>query len=205
MIIRPSTLVGSPLIPRAPTTQETAVVMCGGGDPFAEYEQAKELCAKAGRNVTIFAGNDMIEKFPEHVEHACTLHPDKLQLWMPRRKAAGYGDPSHVWAHRNYQSSVTEWTRDWQGSTGLFCVKVARENGFTHIVLCGVHMSSDSGHFVRQQPWMAVTAFMRGWVARMQEIRPYVRSFGGWTKEQLGEPTEDWLRQDIIDQHTGKR
>lgn len=195
----------APLQITAPTTQHTAIVLCGGGDPFAEYDQAVALATAAGRTTTIFAGNDMIEKCPHDIAHALSLHPDKLRLWLPRRKAAGFNDPEKIWAHRNYESIVTHWTRDWAGSTGLFCAKVARENGFTHVVLCGVPMTVEHGHFVRNQPWNAALAFRRGWIARLRELQPYLRSFNGWTKEQFGEPTEEWLRQDIEDQHRGTR
>ena len=190
------------------TRQDAAVVMCGGGDPFAEYALAKDLCAKAysvlstpARTVTIFAGNDMIEKFPEYVENAVTLHPDKLKLWLSGRRAAGLNEPEKVWAHRNYEGAVTHWTRDWSGSTGLFCVKVARELGFVHIILCGVHMTVEGNHFVREQPWNAALNFRRGWTAHMKELKPYVRSYGGWTREHLGEPTEEWLQSELIDHH----
>lgn len=195
----------APLAVTAPTTQDIAVVMCGGGDPLEEWAIAKSMCERAGKNVSIFAGNDMIEHFPEQIDHAVSLHPDKLKLWLPRRKAAGFNDPPKVWAHRNYEGAVTHWTRDWSGSTGLFCVKIARENGFTHIVLCGVHMTVEGNHFVRKQPWNAAHGFRRGWIARIPELRPYVRSLGGWTKEELGEPTDDWLRGDIVDQHRANR
>lgn len=191
----------APPVTRAPTRQDTAIVVCGGGDPFAEYQLARELCEKAERNVTIFAGNDMIEKFPGHVDHAISLHPDKFQLWLPRRNAAGFNRAERVWAHRNYEHFVTHWTRDWSGSTGLFCVKVARECGFTHVILCGVHMTVEASHFIRNQPWNAALGFRRGWTAHMRDLRPYVRSYGGWTRDELGEPTEEWLRQEIADRH----
>jgi hypothetical protein len=194
-----------PLRVVAPTTQDIAIVMCGGGDPFREWELAKELCARAGKNVSIFAGNDMIEHFPENIDHAITLHPDKLKLWLPRRKANGFNDPPKVWAHRNYEGAVTHWTRDWSGSTGLFCIKIARENGYVHIITCGVHMNVDSNHFVRNQPWNAAHGFRRGWVGRVPELRPYLRSMGGWTQEEFGAPTEEWLRSDIVDGHQANR
>lgn len=185
--------------------QNAAIVVCGGGDPFAEYAQALDLCARAGRTVTIFAGNDMIEKMPDHVEHALTLHPDKLKLWLPKRKANGFNDPPRIWAHRNYDGTVTNWTRDWAGSTGLFCTKVARELGFTHVLLCGVHMTVEGNHFVRQQPWNHALGFRKGWNAHHRELLPYVRSYGGWTQERFGVPTEEWLREDIVERHSVNR
>lgn len=183
----------------APTTQDVAVVMCGGGDPFAEWELAKAMCDRAEKNVSIFAGNDMIEHFPHDIDHAITLHPDKLQLWLPKRKANGFNDPPRIWAHRDYEGRVTDWTRDWSGSTGLMCVKVARECGFVHIIVCGVHMAVESDHFVRKQPWNAALAFRRAWYVRKKELAPYLRSMGGWTQAEFGAPTEEWLRQEIAD------
>lgn len=195
----------APLNVIAPTTQDVAIVMGSGGNPFSEWYIAKAMCERAGKKYSIFAGNDMIELFPEDIDHAVTLHPDKLQLWLPRRKAAGLNDPPKVWAHSAYVGAVTHWTRDWSGSTGLFCTKVARENGFVHVVLCGVPMTIEDKHFVRGEPWSAATGFKRGWVPRLPELRPYVRSFGGWTREELGAPTEDWLRTDIEDVHRNIR
>jgi len=195
----------APLVVTAPTTQNVAVVMCGGGDPFAEWELAKALCDCAGKVVSVFAGNDMIEHFPHDIDHAITLHPDKLRLWLPRRKSKGFNDPPKIWAHRNYEGSVTNWTRDWSGSTGLFCVKVARECGFVHIIVCGVHMTVEGDHFVRKQPWTSALGFKRGWMARTTELRPYLRSMGGWTQKEFGAPTEDWLRTDIEERHRGNR
>lgn len=193
----------APMIVVAPTTQDVAIVMCGGGDPFAEWELAKAMCDRAGKVASVFAGNDMIEHFPHDIDHALSLHPDKLRLWLPRRKANGYNDPPKVWAHRNYEGAVTNWTRDWSGSTGLFCVKVARECGFVHIITCGVHMTVEGDHFVRKQPWTSALGFKRGWMARTPELRPYLRSMGGWTQEEFGAPTEDWLRTEIVDGHRG--
>lgn len=195
----------NPLRAVAPVTQDVAIVMCGGGDPFREWELAREMCERAGKNTTIFAGNDMIEKFPHDIEHAISLHPDKLKIWLPRRRAAGFNDPPKVWAHRNYEGAVTHWTRDWSGSTGLFCIKIARENGFVHIIACGVHMTVEGNHFVRQQPWHAAHGFRRGWMVRTPQLKPYLRSMGGWTQEEFGAPTEDWLRADITDHYRGQQ
>lgn len=182
----------------ATPNQDTAIVLCGGGDPFAEYARAASLCCEAGRDFVVIAGNDMIGKFPYRIDHAVTLHPDKIRLWLGERISAGYGAPSRVWSHRPF-AGVTDWTRDWQGSTGLICIKIARELGYTHVVLCGVHMTVEGNHFIRQKPWQAAHGFRRGWLGRIPELTPYVRSFGGWTREQFGEPSVEWLSTDIMD------
>lgn len=178
--------------------QDTAIVLCGGGDPLAEFARIFEMCRDARRDFIVLAGNDMIGKYPLRIDHAVSLHPDKLSLWLGERLTAGYEAAPRVWSHRPF-TGVTDWTRDWQGSTGLTCVKIARELGHTHVVLCGVHMTVEGNHFIRQKPWHAAHGFRRGWLGRIPELTPYVRSFGGWTREQFGEPTVEWLATDIMD------
>ena len=183
-----------------PTRQDVAIVICGGGDPFAEFKRATDMCFEVEKPYTIFAGNDMIAEFCGHMQNALTLHPDKIGHWLGKRRANGFEPPDKIWSHRPF-TGVSDWTRDWAGSTGLFCVKVARELGFVHVMLCGVHMSIESDHFVRKAPWKNAIGFRRGWEMRWPALRPYVKSFGGWTKENLGEPTIEWLREDIEDKH----
>jgi hypothetical protein len=153
----------TPSPPIYPTTrQDVALVICGGGDPLAEFELARAMCERVGKSYTTFVGNDMIEDFPGRIDHAGSLHPDKLSFWMSRRLANGFELPERIWAHRPF-SSVTDWTRDWGGSTGLFLTKVARECGFVHVVLCGVPMTIEAKHYKRQTDWIHCTGFLRGW------------------------------------------
>jgi hypothetical protein len=192
---------GPPVYPV--TRQDIAIVVCGGGDPFAEFEQARAMCERVGKSYTTFVGNDMIADFPGRIDHAGSLHPDKLSFWFAQRLHNGFEMPERIWAHRPF-SSVTNWTRDWGGSTGLFLVKVARESGFTHIVLCGVPMRVEAQHYLRKTDWIHCHGFLRGWTGRLLEIKGYVRSFSGWTAEQFTLPTEEWMLADIPDEHLNK-
>jgi len=188
--------------PMLPTRQDVAIVLCGGGpDPFAEHDRAVALCAEAGKPYELLVGNDMIAEFPGPVHHAVTLHADKLSAcFTGPRRSKGYPLPDKVWSHRPY-TGVSDWTRDWSGSTGLFGVKIFRELGFVHIILCGVPMTVDGGHFLRKQPWHDATNFTKGWEMRWAQLKPYVRSFSGWTLQNLGEPTVKWLKTEIEDKH----
>src|ERR1035437_9772356 len=112
---------------------KVALIIGGGGDPLAEYMAALKLCAAAGKQWEVFACNDMIEDFPNPIDHAITLHPEKLVTWLTRRRAKGLPAPGDTWAHTQY-SHVDQWTRDWTGSVGLLGVKIAREEGFTKII-----------------------------------------------------------------------
>lgn len=183
-----------------PTRQDPAIVICGGGDPFEEAGRAVQLCQDNGfPNPVIFAGNDMIGQY-RNVDHACSLHPNKKPLWLRDRTAHGYEPILHWWAHRP-SADWNHWTGDWGGSTGMFCTKLARELGHTHVILCGVHMSPESNHFIRKRSWDDCCQFQHSWTMRWPMLRPYVRSYGGWTKEHLDSPTATWLTTPLEDTH----
>ena len=184
-----------------PTKCDVALVVGGGGDPLSEFDAAKVMCDVAKKTTATFVCNDMIALFPHHIDFAGTLHPDKMIPWMNLREKNGHPMPvSTTWAHRPYVG-FSNHTKDWQGSSGLFMTKVARENGYTHIILCGVPMQVESEHFVRHQRWNAAPGFIRGWHRVEHDLVPFVRSMSGWTREKFGEPTFGWLVESIPDPH----
>lgn len=183
----------------AQTTQDIALVICGGGDPLAEYRAARELIGD--KPFATFAGNDMIGDFPDHLDHACTLHPVKLPGWLYERERNGFEKSGRVWAYRFHQNGlVTDSIADWGGSTGLFCTKVARTLGYVHVILCGVPMSKEIEHYRRKgQDWHAALAFRRGWNTYLNQLKPHIRSMSGWTREQFGAPTQPWIDEELKD------
>lgn len=177
---------------------DVALVVGGGGDPFSEYGAARAMCEIAQKTVATFVCNDTLTVFPDAVDYAMTLHPDKMAGWLRERSKNGLPlPPGQTWCHRSYLG-FTNHTPDWQGSSGLFMVKVALEQGFTHIILCGVPMTIEGEHIIRHKLWHAAQGFTRGWHRHIGHIRPNVRSMSGWTKEQLGEPTFMWLLTPIV-------
>lgn len=173
----------------------------GGGDPLSEFDSAVALCEAAEKSYATFVCNDMIALFPHIIDFAGTLHPDKMHTWLQIRANNNY--PMEIgskWCHRSFRG-FTHDTRDWQGSSGLFLTKIARELHYTHVVLCGVPMSVEADHFVRHQRWNAAAGFQRGWRRVEHSLRPYVRSVSGWTQVMFGAPTVEWLLEPIEDKH----
>jgi len=189
-----------PVMTENPIKADVALCVGGGNDPLAEYEAARRMCVAYGKTWQTFVCNDTIAIFPDPIDHAVTLHPDKFPGWMRHRLNANLNDPPRKWAHRSY-IGFTDWTKDWQGSSGLFMVKIARELGYTHIIGCGIPMTVEGGHITRKMRWNAAHGFQRGWNSRWDTLRPYVRSMSGWTRENLGYPTGGWLKSDIPDAH----
>ena len=124
---------------------DVALVVGGGGDPLSEYGAARMMCEAAGKTVATFVVNDTLTIFPDTVDYAGTLHPDKMAGWLRDRSRNKLPmPPGQIWCHRSYLG-FTNYTRDWQGSSGLFMAKVALEAGYTHIILCGVPMTVEAG------------------------------------------------------------
>ena len=172
-----------------------ALVIGGAETAFAEATAVCELAGfEASPANAVFAVNDMIAAYPHVVDHAVTLHPHKLMGWLRERHKAGFAPPLRSWCHRNKQAHFTDWSADWGGSSGLLAVKIARELGFNRIILCGVPMTVQGGHFRRHQRWVSAFGFRPAWERHAAELRPYVRSMSGWTREIFGAPPgAHWL------------
>lgn len=179
---------------------EIALVIGGGQDVFAEYETAKNLCANYNKITMNFVCNSTIPIFPEPIDNAVTLHPDKMTMWLKERLGHGYPEVHKLWAHRPVVG-FTNNTKDWGGSSGLLCVKIARELGFVKVILCGVPMTVEGNHVVRKSRWNAAHGFRRGWMREMAKLRPFVRSLSGWTAEQFGQPDREWIDATIPDRY----
>ncbi len=78
-------------------------------------------------------------------------------------------------------------------SSGGYTAKVALDDGFDKVVLAGVPMQANDGHFTRGQPWLQRDSFTIGFHNSIPHFNGRVRSMSGWTKDLLGEVTTEWL------------
>lgn len=177
---------------------DIALVIGGSNNVFAEWRAAADLCATYAQPYHTFVCNSMIGDFPEAMTHAVTLHPENLSDWLGGRGSKGFPPPPRVWSHRPF-NSVTDYTRDVQGSVGLFAVKVGRQLGYSKFILCGVPMTVEDEHYKRKARWNACTAFQKAWTSRSGELSlpQCVRSMSGWTRQQLGFPDAEWMQSAI--------
>lgn len=143
-----------------------------------------------------FVINDMIPLWSGPCDYVCTLHSETVSEWLRARRHNGYCDPGEVWSHKlsgNAKGLVNHITPDWAGSSGLFACKVALQEKFERIVVCGVPLVNTQNHIKRHRIWNPASAFRNGWKNRKKQLTPYVKSMSGFTKELLGAPTADWL------------
>lgn len=147
----------------------------------------------------IIATNDAGAAYTGEVHHWATLHYEKLPEWEKLRKERSLPPALNLWVHeearvgRGQPDLYAGRLADLGGSSGLFAVQVGRTLGLERIVLCGVPMDSEDGHFFDHHRWEFATRYRQAWTRHQEEFAPFVRSMSGWTKGLLGEPDEVWL------------
>lgn len=167
------------------------------GDARTVREDASEAF-KLFTPDAIFACNNIGIHWEGDVEVWTSLHPGPCHDWVgmaaaiEQRLAAGRNKPE-IWGHQ-CRGGIENRSSDWGGSTGLLAVKVAREKGYDRIVLAGVPMSPELGHFYEpRRQWGSARRFHGAWRRHLSMLKPFVRSCSGWTREMFGAPDESWL------------
>jgi hypothetical protein len=173
---------------------KSALIIGGSGSALAEAEEAMAL----GRYDLTIAINDVGTLWSGPIDIWCSLHPDKMAGWREARARAGYPAASRHIGHvaapgvdegREYRFAG----QPSSGSSGLFAVKIAIDDGCERIVLAGVPMSPELGHHNDGKPWDECNVYLPAWEWAMPIMRDKVRSMSGWTAEKLGRPDADWL------------
>lgn len=170
----------------------TALILGGANTLPADRAAAQELLE--GRKFTLIACNHAARDEPGRLDHWVTMHGELLPMWIRQRKAKRYPAAGQLWTARHRPAKVESTAiESWGGSSGLLCVAVAVHLGFERILLAGIPMVKTMRHYDDGQPWMEARQYWPAWERRVPQMRGRVKSFSGWTRELLGEPTGDWL------------
>jgi hypothetical protein len=163
-----------------------ALILGGAPSVWTEASEAGALVWPA--RCLIVAANLAGIAWGDHLDGWASLHTDLLPGWAAERKGNGDFQPftPDVVAER------------WPGSSGLYAAQVALfEMGASGVILCGVPMDSQAGHFTGRTPWESTTSYREAFKAALPDIGGRVRSMGGWTAEVFGQPSAAWI--DAID------
>lgn len=184
------------------------VIGCATG-VWQEVERAKKLGTYDTVYVIKLAGVDYVDGPFWWV----TLHPDFMVEYIALRRSFGHPDNYRVLGPLleetapRYRSVPIErrMTYKWDvtklsGSSGLFAVKAALEDGHDKIVVAGVPMDDNLGHYRRPQKgnWTTAKNYRPAWEKVIPTLLGRVKSLSGWTSDKLGCPTQEWF-----DGHTG--
>lgn len=170
------------------------LVLGGSAALWQDVEAAKALGSFDG----VVACNDAGTDWKGNLEAWVTLHPLKFPAWQKKRAARGYPTAKVHFSHEDHDGVDRVEHYRWpemktSGSSGLYAVKIALELGFDRIVLCGIPLTKEA-HYFDSKAWKQADTFKAAWLAVMNvHLIGRVKSFSGWTAEQLGTPDARWL------------
>ncbi len=150
------------------------------------------------------AVNDIGAYWQGELHHWLTLHPNYMPGWMKFRMGHNFGLGHGVETHSNkpWEGIDNVWAiANSGGSGGLFACLVALALGYNRIILAGMPID-ESRHFF-DAPWyhgVPLNGRPQEMVwneARDREFKDRVRSMSGRTRQWLGHPAKEWIREEI--------
>jgi hypothetical protein len=136
----------------------------------------------------VAAVNDIGAHWPGPLVFWASLHPRKLPPWEKQRRNNNYPNGYIRYGNKHGLPLCDKVIADWGGSSGLFAVKVALELGYEDIILAGIPMQAEAGHFFNKAEWAECTRYRAAWIKRQKWLSQFVSSCSGWTRDLLGAP-----------------
>lgn len=165
-----------------------------GGAPNWEAEAMAAADLLPGVRRMVVAANLAGVHWSGKLDAWATEHPERLAEWASQRKGPA-ASRHFVPAGLAMCPPGTEQAADrWNGSSGLYAAQVALfDLGATAIILCGIPMDSEAGHFIHPGSWAGTADYRLGFEAALRECGGRIRSMRGWTAGLFGQPTPEWL------------
>ncbi len=155
------------------------------------------------RSFDVGAANDVGGKYQGKLTLWCSLHPEKVGPWQNQRRRRGQNEDYIFITHKggvgnNFGNARIDKiiTDRFKGSSGLFLAQNGVQLGYSHIICCGMPMSSSGAHYFNSEPWAEADQYRRGWLVacKDQEMRTKIRSMSGWSASVFGRPNKTWLQ-----------
>ena len=150
------------------------------------------LCPLSGACFTYMAlGDKMVHLLPFRIEYVATYHPTEIPKIKELRESGGGNTDYKVISHEQRPDvDIFEPFRPPSGSSALLGTLAAIRLGYNRIILCGCPLTG-----INEIDKSNYETFRAGWTALKKEVHNKVRSMSGWTRELLGEPSEEWLQE----------
>jgi hypothetical protein len=132
-----------------------------------------------------------------------SLHPDWMVDYAAQRAERGHPPAREIVAHEMRPGIDRVANHKWpeqttrSGASGMFGVKVAIEDGFDRIVICGMPMSQQIGRIDGRRTWHSARTYQPAVLQAVHHMKDKVRSVSGWTMELLGYPSAEWLNGEL--------
>jgi len=168
---------------------------------------AKTLARHANLTLDVCAINYAGIMYLDPIQHWVTLHGANFchlangeDGWIKQRQDRG-GDMDveiHTTAVETYEGAhVYKYRAPYRnGTSALLAAFIMHEHlNYNRIILAGVHLLGlQTDHITLEDRPNGHDHFQRAWEREADTLRTFCRSMGGWTRELLGEPSEEWLR-----------
>jgi len=177
-----------------------ALVLGGSESLWDDIGRFNELGVEVD---VVVAVNDAAAQYPDHVDYLVTLHPERVRLWRRERESRGLVADWKVVGQPEHAQFVDLTAHRFEGSSGLLAVDAA----FTYVedaypVLCGIPMGPQRhihGSYANSAraiwtEWKRYRPEWVRWARQCPEQAARVRSMSGWTRDEFGAPTAEWLR-----------
>jgi len=174
---------------------------------LASAPGALEELARAPDGVDVIAVNAAGCTCPSSLAAWGSVHADQLVDWVATRRTAGGNIPADVFG----ESFLPGQDRDtveyygpvrWPGSSALYVVQWALDNGYDRLALAGVHLTGRMrerfGEVNDSAEGSPYDVYRGGWEQAYTHLTIRVRSFGGWTAELLGTPPADFFSEEGV-------
>jgi hypothetical protein len=177
-------------------SRRIALVLGGADCLWDDLDIARKLVDPEA--CTIVAVNDAGIYWPGRLDHWATMHPEELAGRAREREKLGHPGGYVTWTRpypfgmKDREKLCDQIIDGYNGSSGLVAVGVAIETGHRRVLLCGMPMDARA-HFNREGAWTAGIGYRERWLELADQLRLRCRSFSGWTRELLGEPTAEWV------------
>lgn len=181
-----------------PSTVTTALLLGGANSLHADMDAATTLFQPD----LIIATNDAGRDWPRKVDHWVSFHCEQFPRWLKEREKLGHPAGAKLWTgqRRGVMAHLDiERVPNWGGSSGLLAVAVGLEVGVDHMVLCGIPLTPEGEHYNKPGRWTDAGNYRRGWLTHKHLMGNHVRSMSGWTRQQFGAPTQEWLACAVVD------
>ena len=171
-----------------------AMVLGGAACVYDDIKAAEKLFTAD----IIVAVKDIGITWPK-VDYWATYHPERLPKELGERRALGLPDPKLIYTYNKRVPKGIDIPMQMMntkgGSSGLMGTEAALLVA-DKVVLCGIPLDPVQKHYrrPRKQGWPPAIMYRLAWRQVHGKLKDRVRSMSGWTREFLGAPTEEWLR-----------
>lgn len=128
-----------------------------------------------------------------------SLHSEWMPDFRQRRQARGYPAAREVVCNTKGPGVDRVLEPKWagqvrSGASGMYAVRGAILDGFDRIVCAGIPMLQQVGRIDGREGWASAGTYQTPVLQARHHMADKVRSVSGWTAEQFGRPTPEWLR-----------